>query len=104
MSGNITVTDCRKLPNGAFIHFGCVESGALSVGDSVDLIVNFEARSATAANHSATHLLHAALKQILGEHVNQKGSLVDPQKLRFDFSHDAPVTKEQIIDIESLVN
>ncbi|MCL4149273.1 UNVERIFIED_CONTAM: hypothetical protein GTU68_026958 [Idotea baltica] len=103
-SSNVTVNDCRKLPNGAFVHFGTVKSGSLSVGDEVDLIVDSEARNATAANHSATHLLHAALKQVLGAHVNQKGSLVDPYKLRFDFSHDAPLTAEQIADIESLVN
>ena len=103
-SGEILIQDCRKLPNGAFVHIGEVTAGSLALGDSVNLIVDSEARYATAANHSATHLLHAALKQVLGSHVNQKGSLVDPYKLRFDFSHDAPVTAEQIVEIENLVN
>lgn len=100
----IKVTDCRKAPNGAYLHFGTLVSGKIERGASVDVIVDSESRFATQANHSATHLLHAALKMVLGAHVQQKGSLVDPERLRFDFSHDAPVTPEQLAEIENLVN
>jgi len=103
-TGEATITDCRKLPNGAFIHVASVSQGEISKLSEASVEVNPEARCATAANHSATHLLHAALKTVLGAHVNQKGSLVNPQRLRFDFSHDAPMTSEQISKIESLVN
>ena len=101
---SISVNDCRKHPNGAFMHFGRVESGTVSVGQKVEVEVDPESRAATAANHSATHLLHAALKKVLGDHVQQKGSLVNAQRLRFDFSHDAPVSAEQIAEVEALVN
>ena len=100
----IEINDCRKLPNGAFMHIGSVQSGSLKVGEKVELEVTPEARYATAANHSATHLLHAALKKVLGSHVQQKGSMVNPQRLRFDFSHDAPVSAEEIATVEALVN
>jgi len=100
----IDVRDCRKLANGAFMHFGSLRSGSLKVDDAVSLQVNPEARYATAANHSATHLLHAALKRVLGDHVQQKGSMVNPERLRFDFSHDAPVMADEIAEVESLVN
>ena len=103
-SSSIEVTDCRKLPNGAFMHIGSVKSGSLSIGETVSLEVTPEARYATAANHSATHLLHAALKKVLGSHVQQKGSMVNPQRLRFDFSHDAPVSVDEIAQVEALVN
>ncbi len=103
-SAELKVSDCRKLPNGAFLHITHVVSGALKVGETVVASVDSEARNAAAANHSATHLLHAALKQVLGEHVQQKGSLVTPSRFRFDFSHDAPVTREEILKIEALVN
>ena len=101
---DIRVTDCRKLANGAFMHFADLSAGRIAIGDQVELIVNPEARYATAANHSATHLMHAALKSVLGDHVVQKGSMVNPERLRFDFSHDAPVTPEQIAEVEALVN
>lgn len=100
----VEINDCRKLPNGAFMHIGSLVSGSLSPGDGVELEVDPEARYATAANHSATHLLHAALKNALGSHVQQKGSMVNPQRLRFDFSHDAPLSADEIIEVEGLVN
>lgn len=100
----IKVTDCRKLAGGAFLHIGELQAGSVAVGDAVDLTVDAVKRAATAANHSATHLLHAALKQVLGEHVMQKGSMVNHERLRFDFAHDAPLTHEQIQEVEALVN
>ncbi len=103
-TSKIIVNDCRKLSNGAFIHIGVVDDGEVNTNDILDIKVDPEARFAAAANHSATHLLHAALKQVLGKHVQQKGSMVNPQRLRFDFSHDAPVSQQQIGEIEVLVN
>lgn len=100
----IKINDCRKLANGAFMHIGTIESGKVSVGDALEVQVDPEARYAAAANHSATHLLHSALKKVLGEHVQQKGSMVNPQRLRFDFSHDAPVDPKQLAEVEALVN
>lgn len=98
-----TVDDTQKQTK-AIVHIGTVSSGSLKVGDSVLAQVNVTARQATSRNHSATHLLHAALRQILGEHVKQKGSLVDPERLRFDFAHFEPITAAQLIEIEKLVN
>ncbi len=103
-TATININDCRKLASGVFMHLGQVEVGDLKVGDQVQVMVTLEARFAAAANHSATHLLHAALKKVLGEHVQQKGSMVSPQRLRFDFSHEGPVTHEQRREIEVLVN
>jgi len=100
----VEVTDCRKLPNGAFMHFGRLIKGEISIGEKLDLEVDPRNRYATAANHSATHLMHAALKEVLGGHVIQKGSMVNSERLRFDFSHDAPVNAEQIHQVEQLVN
>jgi len=98
------VSDTQKQGGSLFLHKGKVVTGELSVGQLCDAQVSAEQRNATELNHSATHLLHAALRQILGEHVTQKGSLVNPERLRFDFSHFEPVTPEQIAALETLVN
>ena len=88
----------------AHLHHGLVVKGSLSKGASIKAVVDGDVREATKRNHSATHLLHAALRQVLGEHVSQKGSLVDSQRLRFDFSHFEPIKPEQIRALEELVN
>ena len=97
------VSDTQK-KGAAFAHIGKVIEGKLSIGDDVSAKVNAKRREDIVLNHSATHLMHAALRQVLGTHVQQKGSLVDPDKLRFDFSHDAPVTDNEIAQIEHIVN
>ena len=97
------VRDTTKT-GGAFLHHGVVASGALSVGAEVEARVDADVQHATSLNHSATHLLHEALRQVLGEHVQQKGSLVDSQRLRFDFSHFEAVKPEQIKALEDIVN
>ncbi len=97
------VTDTRKQGK-AFTHIGECKRGSFEVGQKVLAHVDEDNRQATALNHSATHLLHAALRQILGDHVTQKGSLVDSQRLRFDFSHFEPMSADQLRDIERLVN
>ncbi len=97
------VTDTQK-EGAVFLHVGRLRLGALRTGDQVRAEVNSKERGATASNHSATHLLHAALRQVLGDHVAQKGSLVEPERLRFDFSHFEPMTAEQLREVERLVN
>ncbi|MDX1500670.1 MAG: alanine--tRNA ligase, partial [Woeseiaceae bacterium] len=97
------VSDTQKSGN-ANVHFGKVEAGRFAIGDRVEARVDAERRQAIRLNHSATHLMHAALRQVLGEHVQQKGSLVAPDRLRFDFSHYEPVTSAQLEEIEDLVN
>ncbi len=97
------VTDTKKQGD-AHVHFGRVESGSIRKGDTVTAAVDAATRQATVLNHSATHLLHAALRQVLGTHVIQKGSLVAPDRLRFDFSHTQPVTPQELDTIERLVN
>ncbi|RJG09915.1 alanine--tRNA ligase [Pseudomonas cavernicola] len=97
------VRDTTKA-GGAFLHHGIVAQGSLSLGAEVAAEVDANVRQATALNHSATHLLHAALRQVLGEHVQQKGSLVDSQRLRFDFSHFEAIKPEQLKALEDIVN
>jgi len=97
------VMDTQKQSD-AFVHIGSLVAGSIKVGDSLQAGIDADRRAATICNHSATHLMHAALREVLGEHVQQKGSLVDPQKLRFDFSHFEAITAEQISAIETLVN
>ncbi|MFK0314103.1 alanine--tRNA ligase [Pseudomonas sp. NPDC090233] len=97
------VRDTTKT-GGAFLHHGVVASGALVIGSPVEAKVDADVQHATSLNHSATHLLHEALRQVLGEHVQQKGSLVDSQRLRFDFSHFEAVTPAQIKALEEIVN
>ena len=97
------VEDTQK-QNDVFLHIGSLKAGELGGGDKVSARIDEDHRRAVMLNHSATHLMHAALRQVLGEHVQQKGSLVDADKLRFDFSHYQPVEPEQIAEIETLVN
>jgi alanyl-tRNA synthetase len=100
---HFTVVDTQKR-GAAFSHVGRVAQGKIRVGDTLNASVNAERRRATALNHTATHLLHAALRKVLGTHVQQKGSLVAPDRLRFDFSHMQPVTFDELREIERLVN
>jgi len=100
----LKVVQDTKKSGGAFVHQGIVTVGHLKASQTVDAIVKADIRAATARNHSATHLLHAALRQILGSHVQQKGSLVASDILRFDFANDQPVSFEQLQEIERLVN
>ena len=99
-----SVTDTQKKLGDVFVHFGRVEKGTFSAGDAVELLVDHGRRTATRANHSATHLVHEALRQVLGTHVAQKGSLVAPDRLRFDFSHTKPMTPEEIAAVEAMAN
>ncbi|MBA4131720.1 MAG: alanine--tRNA ligase [Hyphomicrobium sp.] len=98
------VTDTQKKLGDLFVHVGTVESGSFKAGDAVELEVDHQRRTATRANHSATHLLHEALRQVLGEHVAQKGSLVSPDRLRFDFVHQKPMSHEEVKQVEALAN
>jgi alanyl-tRNA synthetase len=98
------VTDTQKKAGDLFVHSGVVEEGALALGQALALEVDGRRRGAIRANHSATHLLHEALRQVLGDHVAQKGSLVAPERLRFDFSHPKPMSAEEIERVEDIAN
>ena len=98
------VSDTQKVKSDVFGHHGSLKAGTLNVGDSVTAHVNSSLRAATQRNHSVTHLMHKALREVLGSHVQQKGSLVNPERTRFDFSHNAPVTDAEIREIEARVN
>lgn len=103
-STQFDVLDTQKIQPGVFGHHGRLTSGALSVGDTVTACVNVEQRMRTVRNHSATHLMHKALREVLGGHVQQRGSLVDGDKTRFDFAHDAPLSEQEIARVEAIVN
>ena len=103
-SATFAVGDTLKIKADVFGHHGSVESGTLAVGDHVTAAVNTAVRAATMRNHSVTHLMHKALREVLGDHVQQKGSLVNAERTRFDFAHNAPVTDVQIREIEARVN
>ncbi len=102
--GHVRVDNVQKRADGLFVHYGKVEAGKVTVGDAVRLVIDRPRRSMIRANHSATHLLHAALRNVLGTHVAQKGSLVAPDRLRFDFSHQKPMDDREIAAVEDLAN
>jgi alanyl-tRNA synthetase len=101
---SIDVTDTQKKANGVFVHVGTIVSGAVSTGAAVELKVDAARRDRLRANHSATHLLHEALREVLGTHVAQKGSLVAPDRLRFDFSHTKPMSEDELRLVEDMAN
>jgi len=100
----ININDTQKKMGDLYVHSGKVESGSVKIGDSVNLEIDTEKRNNSKANHSATHLLHESLRRTLGKHVTQKGSLVSPNRLRFDFSHNKPIEKDEMIKINNVVN
>ncbi len=102
--GGFAVVDTQKIKGGAFAHVGKLESGTLTVGATVAAAVASSQRRATVRNHSATHLMHKALREVLGPHVQQKGSLVDADKTRFDFAHTGPMTAAEVAEVERIVN
>ena len=103
-TGKINVLDTQKKMGDLHVHVGKVSKGSIKVGENVNLEIDVKRRKDARAYHSATHLLHEALRRTLGKHVTQKGSLVSPEKLRFDFSHNKPIEKSEITKIENLVN
>ncbi|MCD0424058.1 alanine--tRNA ligase [Rubrivivax sp. JA1024] len=98
------VTDTMKKAGDLFVHFGTLERGSIKLGDALALDVDHARRSAIRANHSATHLLHEALRQVLGDHIAQKGSMVAPDRLRFDFVHQKPITQDELRKVEDIAN
>ncbi|WP_312565503.1 alanine--tRNA ligase, partial [Diaphorobacter sp.] len=103
-SACFSVADTQKIKADVYGHHGTLEAGTLNVGDTVQAQVDLQLRAATMRNHSVTHLMHKALREVLGDHVQQKGSLVNAERTRFDFAHNAPLTAAQIREIERLVN
>ena len=103
-NGIFAVEDTQKIQAAVFGHHGILKTGTLNVGDAVKASVDMASRAASMRNHSATHLMHKALREVLGEHVQQKGSLVDTEKTRFDFVHNAPMTDAEIAKVEAIVN
>ena len=103
-NGIFAVEDTQKIQAAVFGHHGILKTGTLNVGDTVKANVDMASRAASMRNHSATHLMHKALREVLGEHVQQKGSLVDTEKTRFDFVHNAPMTDAEIAKVEAIVN
>ncbi|MEG1203627.1 MAG: alanine--tRNA ligase-related protein, partial [Comamonas sp.] len=103
-ANRFAVEDTLKIKADVFGHHGQLESGSLKVGDAVQAEVNTQLRAATMRNHSVTHIMHKALHEVLGEHVQQKGSLVNAERTRFDFAHNSPVTDAQKLEIERRVN
>lgn len=103
-NGIFAVEDTQKIQAAVFGHHGILKTGSLNVGDAVKANVDMASRTSTMRNHSATHLMHKALREVLGEHVQQKGSLVDADKTRFDFVHNAPMTDAEIAKVEAIVN
>ncbi len=100
----IDITDTQKKMGDLFVHTGKIKKGSIKIGQSVNLEIDVEKRNNSKANHSATHLLHESLRRTLGKHVTQKGSLVSPERLRFDFSHNKPIEKEEMSKINKIVN
>jgi alanyl-tRNA synthetase len=100
----IKIDDTKKKMGDLFVHYGKIEKGSISIGQNVNLEIDVLKRNNSKANHSATHLLHESLRRTLGKHVTQKGSLVSPEKLRFDFSHNKPIEKDEMIKINDIVN
>jgi len=100
----INIIDTQKKMGDLFVHIGKIKKGSIKIGQSVNLEIDVQKRNNSKANHSATHLLHESLRRTLGKHVTQKGSLVSPERLRFDFSHNKPIEKEELIKINKIVN
>ena len=100
----INITDTQKKMGDLFVHIGKIKKGSIKIGQNVNLEIDVQKRNNSKANHSATHLLHESLRRTLGKHVTQKGSLVSPERLRFDFSHNKPIEKEEMLKINKIVN
>ena len=100
----IKINDTQKKMGDLYVHYGKIENGSVSVGQNISLEIDNKKRKNSKANHSATHLLHESLRRTLGKHVMQKGSLVSPERLRFDFSHNKPIEKDEIVKINKIVN